>query len=105
MRGVKRVIVEIADEGLTFGTAGFVLLLALAIPAFEETKDDWRSRGDFAVTFLDRFGNTIGHRGIIHEDSVPIDDLPDHLVKAVLATEDRGSSTISASISLALPVQ
>lgn len=89
VRGVKRVIVEIADEGLTFGTAGFVLLLALAIPAFEETKDDWRSRGDFAVTFLDRFGNTIGHRGIIHEDSVPIDDLPDHLVKAVLATEDR----------------
>ncbi|MGE6743338.1 transglycosylase domain-containing protein [Allorhizobium pseudoryzae] len=89
VRGVKRVIVEIADEGLTFGTAGFVLLLALAIPAFEETKDDWRSRGDFAVTFLDRFGNTIGHRGIIHEDSVPIDALPDHLVKAVLATEDR----------------
>jgi penicillin-binding protein 1A len=89
VRGWKRIVVEIADEGLTFGTAGFVLLLALAIPAFEETKDDWRSRGDFAVTFLDRFGNTIGHRGIIHEDSVPIDDLPDHLVKAVLATEDR----------------
>jgi penicillin-binding protein 1A len=89
VRGAKRIVVEIADEGLTFGTAGFVLLLALAIPAFEETKDDWRSRGDFAVTFLDRFGNTIGHRGIIHEDSVPIDALPDHLVKAVLATEDR----------------
>ncbi|MCY1664200.1 transglycosylase domain-containing protein [Rhizobium sp. SL86] len=89
VRGWKRVVVEIADEGLTFGTAGFVLLLALAIPAFEETKDDWRSRGDFAVTFLDRFGTTIGHRGIIHEDSVPIDELPDHLVKAVLATEDR----------------
>lgn len=89
VRGFKRVIVEIADEGLTFGTAGFVLLLALAIPAFEETKEDWRARGDFAVTFLDRYGNEIGHRGIIHEDSVPVDQLPDHLVKAVLATEDR----------------
>ncbi|WP_137132080.1 transglycosylase domain-containing protein [Rhizobium sp. FY34] len=89
VRGWKRLVVEIADEGLTFGTAGFVLLLALAIPAFEETKEDWRARGDFAVTFLDRYGNEIGHRGIIHEDSVPVDQLPDHLVKAVLATEDR----------------
>lgn len=89
VRGWKRVVVEIADEGLTFGTAGFVLLLALAMPAFEETKEDWRSRGDFAVTFLDRYGNVVGHRGIIHEDAVPIDQLPDHLVKAVLATEDR----------------
>lgn len=89
VRGTKRVLVELADEGLTFGTAGFVLLLALAIPAFEETKEDWRSRGDFAVTFLDRYGSVVGHRGIIHEDSVPIDHLPDHLVKAVLATEDR----------------
>jgi penicillin-binding protein 1A len=89
VRGWKRVIVEIADEGMTFGTAGMVVLLALAIPAFEETKEDWHSRGDFAVTFLDRYGNVIGHRGIIHEDSVPVDRLPDHLVKAVLATEDR----------------
>src|SRR3546814_18958859 len=64
-------------------------LLALALPAFEETKEDWRNRGDFAVTFLDRYGNTIGHRGIIHEDSVPIDELPDHMVQPVLATEDR----------------
>jgi penicillin-binding protein 1A len=41
------------------------------------------------VTFLDRYGNVVGHRGIIHEGSVPIDQLPDHLIKAVLATEDR----------------
>jgi penicillin-binding protein 1A len=89
VRGWKRIVVEVADEAMTFGTAGFVLLLALALPAFEETKEDWRSRGDFAVTFLDRYGNVVGHRGIIHEDSVPFDQLPDHLVKAVLATEDR----------------
>lgn len=89
VRGWKRVVVELADEAMTFGTAGFVLLLALALPAFEETKEDWRTRGDFAVTFLDRYGNMVGHRGIIHEDAVPIDQLPDHLVKAVLATEDR----------------
>ncbi|WP_081953039.1 transglycosylase domain-containing protein [Rhizobium sp. YS-1r] len=89
VRGFKRIGFELAGETMTLGTAGFVVLLALAQPAFEETKEDWRNRGDFAVTFLDRYGNTIGHRGIIHEDSVPIDELPDHLIKAVLATEDR----------------
>lgn len=89
VRGWKRLGFELAGEAMTFGTAGSVVLLALALPAFEETKEDWRNRGDFAVTFLDRYGNVVGHRGIIHEDSVPIDELPDHLIKAVLATEDR----------------
>ncbi len=89
VRGWKKGVFEVAGEAMTLGTAGAVVLLALAMPAFEETKEDWRNRGDFAVTFLDRYGNTIGHRGIIHEDSVPIDELPDHLIKAVLATEDR----------------
>ncbi len=89
LRGWKKFLINIADDALTVGTAGTVLMLALALPAFEETKKDWRYRGDFAVTFLDRYGNTIGHRGIIHEDSVPIDQMPDHFIKAVLATEDR----------------
>ncbi len=89
VRGLKKLGFEIAGEAMTLGTAGMVLLLALAQPAFEETKKDWRNHDNFAVTFLDRYGNTIGHRGIIHENSVPVDELPDHLVKAVLATEDR----------------
>ena len=54
---------------MTWGTVGAVLMLALALPAFEETKGNWRTQSDFAVTFLDRYGNEIGHRGIIHEDS------------------------------------
>ncbi|MBP1870385.1 Penicillin-binding protein 1A [Ensifer adhaerens] len=87
--GWKKVVFEVLGEGMTWGTAGSVLMLALALPAFEETKGNWRAQSDFAVTFLDRYGNEIGHRGIIHEDSVPIDELPDHLIKAVLATEDR----------------
>ena len=89
VKGWKRIPVELAGEALTWGAVGLVLMLALAKPAFEIAKSDWRKKQDFAVTFLDRYGNVIGHRGIIHEDSVPIDELPDHLVKAVLATEDR----------------
>ncbi|MFD2343892.1 PBP1A family penicillin-binding protein [Sinorhizobium terangae] len=89
VRGWKRAVFELLGEAATWGTAGSVLMLALALPAFEETKGNWRAQSDFAVTFLDRYGNEIGHRGIIHEDSAPIDELPDHLIKAVLATEDR----------------
>jgi penicillin-binding protein 1A len=89
VRGWKKALFEVLGECMTWGTAGSVLMLALALPAFEETKGNWRAQSDFAVTFLDRYGNEIGHRGIIHEDSVPIDELPDTLVKAVLATEDR----------------
>ncbi len=87
--GWKKAVFEVLGEGMNWGTVGSVLMLALALPAFEETKGNWRAQSDFAVTFLDRYGNEIGHRGIIHEDSVPIDELPDHLIKAVLATEDR----------------
>jgi penicillin-binding protein 1A len=89
VRGWKRIIFELAGEGMTLGVAASVVMLALAMPAFESTEGDWRNRGNFAVTFLDRYGNVIGHRGIIHENSVPVDELPDYFVKAVLATEDR----------------
>lgn len=89
VRGWKKLVFEMAGEAMTLGTAGTVVLLTLAQSAFEETKKDWRNHDNFAVTFLDRYGNFIGHRGIIHENSVPVDELPDHLVKAVLATEDR----------------
>ena len=87
--GWRRGIVEILSEGFTMGAAGSVILLALALPAFEDTTGDWRAQGDFAVTFLDRYGNEIGQRGIIQRDSVPVDEMPDHVIKAVLATEDR----------------
>ena len=65
-------------------------MLALAGPAFRETSDeDWLKKSELAVTFLDRYGNEVGSRGIKHSHSVPLNELPDHLIKAVLATEDR----------------
>lgn len=88
--GTKRLVVEAASEGLTVGAAGAVLALALALPAFRETTDeDWLKKAELAVTFLDRYGNRVGERGIRHNDSLQLEDFPDHLVKAVLATEDR----------------
>jgi penicillin-binding protein 1A len=64
-------------------------MLMLALPASDEIAGNWREQDEFAVTFLDRYGNEIGKRGILHTDAVPLDQLPDHLIKAVLATEDR----------------
>jgi penicillin-binding protein 1A len=88
-RGWRRVGVELACEGLTLGLGGAILALFLAIPAFRETSDDWLKKQDLAVTFLDRYGNEVGRRGIKHDDSVTLDQLPEHLLHAVLATEDR----------------
>ena len=84
------VFVEPASEAATLGAAGLVLLLALALPAFHETADDdWLKKSELAVTFLDRYGNEVGSRGIRHNDSIPLEEFPDHLIKATLATEDR----------------
>ncbi|WP_054308871.1 PBP1A family penicillin-binding protein [Mesorhizobium sp. 1M-11] len=87
--GWRRWLIEALSEGFTLGAGASVALLALALPAFQETSGNWRAQGDFAVTFLDRYGNEIGQRGIIQRDSVPVDQMPDHVIKAVLSTEDR----------------
>ncbi len=87
--GIKKIFVEILDEFLTLGLVGSVLMLALALPAFNETEKNWRDQADFAVVFLDRYGKRIGQRGIRQDDSMDLDTLPDHFIKAVLATEDR----------------
>jgi penicillin-binding protein 1A len=88
--GWRRWAAELLSEAATLGTAGMVLMLALATPAFQMTSDDdWLKKSDLAVTFLDRYGNEVGSRGIRHNDSVPLDQFPDVLIKAVLATEDR----------------
>ncbi|WP_011580226.1 MULTISPECIES: transglycosylase domain-containing protein [Chelativorans] len=87
--GLRRAVIEFFSEGVTMLAAGSVVMLGLAIPAFQETAGDWRAQDDYAVTFLDRYGQEIGQRGIRQRDSVPVDEMPDHVVKAVLATEDR----------------
>ena len=84
--GFKRVLVEAGCEGFT---AGGLFMLALAIPAFDLTSEDWLKKQDLAVTFLDKYGQEVGRRGIRHDDAVPFDELPPNLIHAVIATEDR----------------
>src|SRR5262245_17791968 len=88
--GWRRWLNEAASEAATLGMGGLIAMLALAIPAFRETSDDdWLKKSELAVTFLDRYGNEVGSRGIKHNDAIPLEDFPDHLIKATLATEDR----------------
>ncbi|WP_434058505.1 transglycosylase domain-containing protein [Coralliovum pocilloporae] len=89
VRGYRRIGIELLSDSLTFGFVGAVLAVLLALPAFDETETDWRTQDEFSVTFLDRYGNEIGKRGILLNDSIPLDEIPDHMVKAALATEDR----------------
>src|SRR3954452_803217 len=90
VRGAQRVIFDLASEAMTLGTGGAVVMLALAIPAFNETSEkNWLKTPELAVTFLDRYGQEVGRRGIKHDDSLKLEEFPDHLIKAVLATEDR----------------
>lgn len=89
MRGGKRVFFDLASEATTLGLGGAVVVLMLALPAFRETRENWLKQQDLAITFLDRYGQEIGRRGIRHDDSVKLEQFPDHLIKAALATEDR----------------
>ena len=89
MRGVGRGVVELVSDGLTLGIAGLLVALSFAIPAFQATRNDWRSYQNYSVTFYDRYGKEIGHRGIRHDDGVPLTEIPDHMIQATLAIEDR----------------
>ncbi len=90
LRGIRRFFVEIISDGVTFFAIGSVLMLALALPAFDATASGKINNADeISVIFLDRYGNEIGRRGIRSDDSYPLDKLPDYFVKAALATEDR----------------
>ncbi len=88
--GWKRLLNEGASEALTLGAGGLLVLYCLALPALLEVDENkWSSTGKYSVTFLDYQGNEIGKRGMNLNDAVPLEEIPDVLIKATLATEDR----------------
>ena len=88
--GFQRLAVEFLSEAATLGTGGLLIVLIFEIPSIELTKNpNWRTGSEFSVTFLDRYGNEIGKRGIQFSDAVPLEEIPDTLIKATMATEDR----------------
>jgi penicillin-binding protein 1A len=86
--GIRRLIVDLLDDCATFGTVFAFALLAFALPPFSGTGDVWNKGREFAITFTDSDGNIIGRRGIRQDDAIPLEDIPPHVIDAVLATED-----------------
>ena len=88
--GIPRLANELASEVLSLGAIGLALMLGLAQPAFDViAKGDILAYSKYAVTFTDADGNELGKRGILRSDAVPLEEMPDHFIKALLATEDR----------------
>ena len=89
VKGFVRACNELACEALSLAVAGFLVVLTFALPAFEIAQGKINLADEYSVTFLDRYGNEIGKRGLLRDDSVPLEEIPDHMIKATLATEDR----------------
>src|SRR5262249_48975962 len=89
LTGWKRGLNELVSEALTLGVGGLAVLYVLAIPALTESEESRTTSSKSAVTFADRTGPEIGRRGILRNDAVSLEEIPDHLIKATLATEDR----------------
>jgi penicillin-binding protein 1A len=65
--------------------AGFVLIA----PRVEDGADLWAVNRMPSIVILDRNGEELAARGARYGQAVAVDELPDYLVKAILATEDR----------------
>lgn len=89
LTGWRRLLNEFCSEALTLAAGAAFALYALALPALVEFDERRFATGQYSVTFLDANGNEIGKRGILHNDAVPLEEIPDHMIKATLAIEDR----------------
>ena len=88
--GWRKLANEGISECLTLGAGGLVVLYILALPALTEIEDGKLvAGGKYSVKFLDIDGNEIGKRGINLNDAVPLEVIPEHMIKAAMATEDR----------------
>ncbi|NQX79930.1 MAG: transglycosylase domain-containing protein, partial [Hyphomicrobiaceae bacterium] len=86
----KRIVNELASEGLSILTGVVIVVYVLALPAFKGIDyKNWLAMDQFSVTFQDKNGDVIGKRGINLNNAVPLNEIPDHMIKALLATEDR----------------
>jgi len=89
LHGAARRLVGLVDESLNVGLVGLAAFSFIGLAVFDVTKSNWQSKGNLSVTFLDRKGSFIGQRGVLHSEDVSIEAMPDYMIKAVLATEDR----------------
>lgn len=79
-------IVSIGFLGVAFALGLAFIYLAPRVP---EDADLWNVNRQAAIIVLDRNGEEIAARGARYGEHVEPGELPDHLIKSILATEDR----------------
>jgi len=86
--GIRRIIVDILGDGATVVTAALIMIFYFAMPVIEESDAVWNKGRQYSVVFTDKNNTFVGRRGIRQNDAVPLDEIPQHLINAVLAIED-----------------
>ena len=86
--GPPRAFFEVASDGLTLGLIAGLGMLFYCLPPFSGTGDIWNRGREYAITFTDENGTVIGRRGIRQDDNIALDEIPPHVIRAVLSTED-----------------
>ncbi|MCP2671812.1 PBP1A family penicillin-binding protein [Maricaulaceae bacterium EIL42A08] len=84
-RPILRMVVSVCIV-VSLAVGAWVIHLARTLPDLDGLEAAPRS-GE--VVLVDRNGRTIARRGTVSEDAIQADDLPEALVDAVLAVEDR----------------
>lgn len=81
----------VAITTLVGGGYGFVKYQALyeGMPALPTTEELWSVRREPAIEFLDSAGNTLAIRGARHGRRAEVTELPEHVIAAFIAAEDR----------------
>jgi len=80
-----------AGVSVAFVGAGAALALAFIVmaPRIPDDADLWNVNRQSAIIVLDRNGEEIAARGARYGEHVEPEELPEHLIKAFLSTEDR----------------
>ncbi|MBL1419149.1 MAG: PBP1A family penicillin-binding protein [Alphaproteobacteria bacterium] len=89
VRGIKRFFIEIVSDGLTLLFVGLIGFFMLGQYALIDVGEGWQLYQKYSVTFYDKNNNLIGRRGVRHDSNVPLEELPENMLLAALATEDR----------------
>lgn len=84
---------SLALSVISVGFLGAAFALGLAFiylaPQVTEDQDLWNVNRQAAIIVLDRNGEEIAARGARYGEHVDPDELPEHLINAILSTEDR----------------
>ena len=82
-------LLNITSSLLPVGLGGVIAGLLYIAPYEQEGADLWAVNRLPSLVVLDRNGDEIAARGARYGEAVTVDELPDYVVKAFLATEDR----------------